>query len=331
MKTNHHEIAFSKTFSLFPLITGILIFIFFTSSVHAQQAIPDARIEVERQTDIDELSRLGKKTAEVFRPGKEDLTAPASPGDDALGQQYLLKRKTEYEPFSVFSSIALNWTDNVALTKNNPEDDNYFVTTAGISYQPIIRHNLLGEITFSQQFFKYDRFGDMDFDSMNIGAGLSYVIPELSNLVTFGRYNYNRLTDAGGKGEYYRNNSVTLGFFKTFPLARAHYLYGGYSSQFGFSDPRLYQRDYHSVIGGYNLDITPQLSLDLNIRVSYIPYQEDGREDYNESFSFNLTYKPQSWLMLTFSGFAASNQSKNSVFEYNVVNLAPNIGIKIKF
>jgi len=120
MKTNHHEIAFSKTFSLFPLITGILIFIFFTSSVHAQQAIPDARIEVERQTDIDELSRLGRKTAEVFRPGKEDLTAPASPGDDALGQQYLLKRKTEYEPFSVFSSIALNWTDNVALTKKQP-------------------------------------------------------------------------------------------------------------------------------------------------------------------------------------------------------------------
>jgi opacity protein-like surface antigen len=304
---------------------------FIVAPAWAQQSPESSRIETEKQSDIEGLSRLGRRTTEVFKPRTQDITAPASPGDDALGQQYLLKRKQEYEPFSVFGNIAGNWTSNVALTKNNPQSDNYIVTTAGVSYQPIIRPNLLGEITFVQQWFRYDKFTDMNFDSMNAGAGLSYAVPELSNLAVFGRYNYNRLTNADGVGEYFRNHSITLGFFKMFPLARTHYLYGGYSSQFGFSDPKIYQRDYHSAVAGYNIDITPKLSVDVSIRFSYIPYQEDGREDYNESVSLGITYKPKPWLMLTFSSFAASNQSKNGVFEYNVVNLAPNIGIKIKF
>jgi hypothetical protein len=304
---------------------------FFAPAVWGQQSPESSRIEIEKRSDIDELSQPGRKAVEIFRTRQEDIAAPASPGDDALGQQYILKRKQEYEPFSIFGNVAGNRTNNVALTKNNPQDDNYVITTAGVSYQPIIGPNLLGEITFVQQWFRYDKFTDMNFDSMNVGVGLSYAIPELSNLAVFGRYNYNRLTDADGTGEYFRNHSVTLGFFKTFPLARAHYLYGGYSSQLGFSDPKIYQRDYHSLVGGYNLDITSKLSIDISVRVSYIPYQEDGREDYNESVSLGITYKPKPWLVLTFSNFAASNQSSNSVFEYNVVNLAPNIGIKIKF
>jgi hypothetical protein len=296
-----------------------------------QQPLESSRIEVEKRSDIEGLSQPGRKATEVFKSGKEGITAPASPGDDALGQQYLLKRKQEYEPFSVFGNLAGNWTSNVALTKNSPQYDNYSVATAGVSCQPIIRPNLLGEITFVQQWFRYDKFTEMNFDSMNVGAGLSYAIPELSNLAVFGRYNYNRLTDEGGTGEYFRNHSITLGLFKTFPLSRAHYLYGGYSSQFGFSDPKIYQRDYHSAVAGYNLDITSKLSVDVSIRVSYIPYQEDGREDYNESISLGITYKPKPWLILNFASFAAFNQSKNGVFEYNVVNLAPNIGIKIIF
>ncbi|MCX5813127.1 MAG: hypothetical protein NT178_11360 [Proteobacteria bacterium] len=309
----------------------VILGCFFTPVVWGQQPPESSRIEVEKRTDIEELSQLGRKATEVFKPRPEDITAPVSPGDDALGQQYILKRKSEYEPFSVFGNLAGNWTSNVALTKNNPQDDNYIVTTTGISYQPIIRPNLLGEITFVQQWFRYDRFKDMNFDSLNVGAGLSYAIPELSNLAVFGRYNYNRLTNEDGVGEYFRNHSITLGFFKTFPLSRAHYLYGGYSSQLGFSDPKIYQRDYHSAVAGYNLDITSKLSVDVSIRISYIPYQEDGREDYNESVSLGITYKPKPWLILTFSSFAAFNQSNNGVFEYNVVNLAPNIGIKIKF
>jgi len=257
--------------------------------------------------------------------------APPSPGDDAIGQQYILKRKTEYMPFSVFADISLNWTSNVALTKNSPQDDNFFLYTTGASYQPILSRNLLGEITATYQWFRYDRFNEMDFDSFNIGGGLSYAIPEVENLVFFGRYNYNRLTNSDATGEYYSNNSITFGIFKTFPLARTHYIYGGLTSQFGFATPKLYQRDYHTFLCGYNILITEKVSLDLNARFSYIPYQEDGRNDYNEAVTLNISYKPRPWLNIYFIGFAAFNQSNRSVFEYNVVNLAPNIGIKIRF
>lgn len=312
----------------------IIIFVIFVLAlwVNAYAQTPvSPQIETERQMEVEDLSRLGKKAIKVFEEQKEVPVAPPSPGDDALGQQYILKKKTEYRPFSVFADTSLNWTSNVALTKNNPQDDNFFLTTAGASYQPIIRQNLLGEITATYQWFRYDRFTEMNFDSFNIGAGLSYVIPELENLALFARYNYNRLTNSDATNEYYRNNSITFGVFKTFPLARAHYLYTGFSSQFGFATPKLYQRDYHSLVCGYYIDVTQRLSFDLSARLSYVPYQEDGRRDYNESLILNIAYKPKAWLSLYFTSIAAFNQSNRSVFEYNVVNIAPNIGIKVKF
>ncbi|MCX5815940.1 MAG: hypothetical protein NTX75_06805 [Proteobacteria bacterium] len=310
---------------------SVYICLLLSASPAFAQTTSTPQIDLERQIELDELSRSGRRAIDVLGQETYDTTAPPSPGDDALGQQYILKRKTEYQPFSVFGNVGWNWISNVALTKNNPQDDNYFLTTTGVSYQPIIRPDLLGEITAAYQWFRYDRFTDMNFDSFNIGAGLTYVIPQLDQLAVTARYNYNRLTNTDAQGEYYRNNSITLGLFKTFPLARAHYLYGGYSSQFGFSDPKVYQRDYHSLVGGYYLDITSKWSFEAGVRLSYVPYAENGREDYNESITLGITCRLKPWISINFSVLAAFNQSNQSVFEYNVVNIAPNIGLKFKF
>jgi len=315
--------------------TFFWIFLFFCLFIQTlpviAQTTPKPQVDLERQIELDELTKSGRRAIDILGKESYGTTAPPSPGDDALGQQYILKRKTEYQPFSIFGNTGWNWTSNVALTKNNPQDDNYFLTTTGVSYQPIIRPNLLGEVTAMYQWFRYDRFTEMNFDSFNTGLGLTYVIPELDQLAVSARYNYNRLTDTDAKGEYYRNNSITLGLFKMFPLARTHYIYAGYSSQFGFSDPKVYQRDYHSLVAGYYLDITSKWSFEGGVRLSYVPYAENGREDYNESVTLGIAFKPKPWISLNFYTLAAFNQSNQSVFEYNMINISPNIGIKIKF
>jgi len=314
---------------IFPFFFCLCILI---STSHAlSQNIHAPQIDTEKQMEIDAFSKSGQRAIDVLNQGKYDSKAPPSPGDDALGEQHILKRKSEYQPFSVFGHLGWNWTSNVALTKNNPQDDNYLLTTTGVSYQPILLPNLLGEITAMYQWFRYDRFTDMNFDSFNTGAGLTYVIPALDQLAISARYNYNRLTDTDGQGEYYRNNSITIGLFKVFQLARAHYIYAGYSSQFGFADPKVYQRDYHSLFVGYCLDITSNWSFEGGARASYIPYAENNREDYNESATIGITYKPRPWISINLSALAAFNQSNQSVFEYNMMNISPNIGIKIKF
>ncbi|HOV90295.1 MAG TPA: hypothetical protein PKW07_06235 [Syntrophorhabdaceae bacterium] len=313
------------------IIVGYIFCIFILISPAFTQTSPTPQIDLEKQIELDEFSRSGLRAIDILSQEEIGTTAPPTPGEDAMGQQVILKRKAKYQPFSAFGNIGWNWTSNVALTKDNPQDDNYFLTTTGISYQPIIHPNLLGEITAMYQWFRYDRFTDMNFDSFNTGAGLTYVIPELDQLAISARYNYNRLTDGNARGEYYRNNSITLGLFKMFPLARAHYIYAAYSSQFGFSDPKVYQRDYHSLVSGYYLDITSKWSFEGSLRISYIPYAENGREDYNESVTLVIGYKPKPWININFSALAAFNQSNQSVFEYNMVNISPNISVKIKF
>ncbi len=313
------------------IIVGYIFCTFILISSAFAQTPVKPQIDLEKQIELDEFSRSGRRAIDILGHEADRTMAPPSAGDDAMGQQIILKRKAEYQPFTAFGNLGWNWTSNVALTKNNPQDDNYFLTTTGVSYQPIILPNLLGEVTAMYQWFRYDRFTDMNFDSFNTGAGLTYVIPELDQLAISARYNYNRLTNADARGEYYRNNSITLGLFKMFPLARAHYIYAAYSSQFGFSDPKVYQRDYHSLVSGYYLDITSKWSFEGGVRISYVPYAENGREDYNESVTLVIGYKPKPWININFTALAALNQSNQSVFEYNMVNLSPNINIKIKF
>ncbi len=295
------------------------------------QAIVGPQVDTERRGEVGPVAEPGRGAAELFRDAGESTYAAPAPGDEALGEQRVLKRKGDYRPFTIFGDVGWNWTSNVALTRDYTERDAYLLTTTGMSYQPILRNDLLGEVTFTQQWYTYDRYTELNFESTNIGAGLSYGVPKLKNTILFGRYNYNRLTTGDGQSELLRNHTLTAGLFRIFPLARNHYLYASYSSQFGFAAPGVYERDYHSLTGGYNLTVTPRLSLDLSARVSYIPYTMGGREDYNESLCLTVSYKPAPWMQINFSSFAAFNQSNQPAFEYKVINIAPTLMVRIRF
>ncbi|PYX05249.1 MAG: hypothetical protein DMG88_22105, partial [Acidobacteria bacterium] len=48
--------------------------------------------------------------------GAEGGQVAAAPGDADLGQQQILKRTEEYQPFTISAGVPFYWTSNVALT-----------------------------------------------------------------------------------------------------------------------------------------------------------------------------------------------------------------------
>ncbi len=255
---------------------------------------------------------------------------PSTPGDNDLGEQWILKEKKKPQPFSIFADLNGFYTDNVALTRDFPQNDKFLVSSYGASYQPKIGDKLQLEFTAKQSSFRYDEFDILDFDSLNIGAGATYVIPKIWNIAVFARYNYNRLTDTEHQREFFRNHTISMGLQKAFVLTRSHYLFAGYASQFAFSDPELSRRDEHGIYGGYHLNITRSLETDLFYRIAYFNYV-GSRYDINNTLSAALRYNITKWASITASASYGWNRSDQEVFDYEVFNTGGGLSVNVKF
>ena len=262
---------------------------------------------------------------------KNNDVAPRSPGDQDLGEQWMLKFKEKEKPFSLFTDFAGYATNNVALTENGTKRDQFLVGQVAASYQPKITANLLAEFTFREAFFRYNHFDQLDFDSQNAGAGLSYLAPNLWNLAFFGRYNYNRVLDAINEDEILTNHTLTAGFQKSFVLSRAHYLYAGYASQFGFANPIAAQRDEHGAYAGYHVNLTRTFQGDFFYRIAVFDYAKGGRVDLDETINGSFQYYFTKWLYAYTSASLIINNSNKNLLDYNAFNGAVGISANFKF
>ncbi|MGC2352587.1 MAG: hypothetical protein WA496_04230, partial [Candidatus Udaeobacter sp.] len=85
--------------------------------------------------------------------GVEGGNVAAAPGDADLGEQQILKRVDEYQPFTISAGVPFYWTSNVALTRNNEQSDFVVAPAAAAFYEPRITQNLYGLIDVREQLF----------------------------------------------------------------------------------------------------------------------------------------------------------------------------------
>ena len=69
--------------------------------------------------------------------------------------------------------------------------------SAGVFYQPRISGNLYGLADVREQFFVYDKYSSFDFGSMDVEAGLSYIVPQVNNLILRAEYDFNVRREGG--------------------------------------------------------------------------------------------------------------------------------------
>src|SRR5688500_6968193 len=120
------------------LATGLV----FAASIPTVQA-GDPQIEQARTID-NTRNPAGPSTNKGVGFKNEEV-AMRSPGDQDLGEQWMLKYKEKEKPFSLSADIAGFATDNVALTELGTQRDQFMVGQVAASYQPKITENLLAE------------------------------------------------------------------------------------------------------------------------------------------------------------------------------------------
>jgi hypothetical protein len=172
---------------------------------------------------------------------------------------------------------------------------------------------------------------ELDFTSIDAGAGLTYRPLWLRGSDLFARYNFTDLISASSGQEFFQNHTAVFGAQRTFIFGRAHYAYAGVSAQFGFADPVENERDEYSGYAGYHLQVTRRLQADLFYRGGFFQYSGGNRQDWNQIVSLSGRYEVTTWLAVTMSAYLTTNRSNRPTFDYDAGNVGGGIGVTMRF
>ncbi|MCW1924066.1 hypothetical protein OKA05_15975 [Luteolibacter arcticus] len=263
-------------------------------------------------------------------PDNVEGEAVATPGDLDLGVQLIMKEQERAHLLRLFATSQVYFTDNVRLTNFNPESDAYLFTEVGARYEGKLTEQWNVEATVRQAFFRYDDFSNLDFESLNAGAGISYRLPQDPSLMFFSRYNCERLTADDLDDQFFLNQTVSLGLQKSWVTPASSLYYLGYASSFGFADPSAAERDEHGLYGGARWQLTECLHADLYSRFAFFDY-DSGQHDWNYMIVPSLTYRFNEWCELNASLSFVLNRSNRDLFDYDALSAGGGLGLKVQF
>lgn len=264
--------------------------------------------------------------------GVENGHAALSPNDADLGEQAILKRSEAYQPFTILVNTPFFYTSNVALTPHHELSDFVVAPAVGIFYEPRITKTLSGFVDVREQIFYYGKYDSFNFASMDVEAGLSYVVPQAHNLVLRAEYDFNRLTDDDLDSAFFDNHQIIVSGEVPFRINRAETLSLGADVNWSVgADHQSPRRNDYEAYASYFANITRAFSLNAVGRVVLRQYHQNDRDDLSEIFSLNASYRLASWCSISAITSIARSDSNQDQFDYNVANAGGALSLTVKF
>ena len=265
----------------------------------------------------------------------------AAPSDADLGEQQILKRVEEYQPFTISAGAPFYWTSNVALTRSGEQSDFVVAPAAAAFYEPRITSTLYGLIDVREQLFYYDRFDGFDFGSFDFEVGLRYIVPQWHNLLLRVEYDYNRLTEKNSFAAFFQNHAFIVNAEIPFRLGRAQQLSLGADANISAAAEESGQppninaisarRNDYGIYLGYSVIVARSFFVNAVGRIVVRQYWEGGRDDLSEILALTANYRVNKFLTVSAVSTLAASQSNQSVFDYNVANLGGAVALSVKF
>ena len=278
------------------------------------------------------------RTAPGFPPAPVGSPAPveggfaaASPNDADLGQQQILKAVEQYKAFTIQLGAPIYYTSNAALVRRGERGDVIIAPGAGITFMPPITKTLFMELGIQEQVFEYADLDELNFQSLDMIAGLVYYLPQFHNLTLRALYDFNRLTDQHWE-EFYRNHFFTVGAELPIRYSRAQQFSIGVRANLSVSAfPEEPQRNDYEAYVGYLASLSRSFVVDAVARVVVHDYHFGDRADVNEILGLGASYRITDWFAVSALANFAWNQSNHSVFDYKVGNVGGAVALTLRF
>lgn len=262
----------------------------------------------------------------------ENSFAPTSPGDDDIGQQLILKDSPRDRWWSAQLDSFTYWTDNPANLSAGAEEDVFWGSQLRLTFQPRLLPRLYGDLSVSQQLYRYDKFDILDYEFFESGVGLIYVEPRLWNSILFAQGLYSRMTTDDFGDKVYDSFSLRAGIQKTILFDRRNSLNLSLMADFDL-ETDVSQLDRYEFIGdvGYSFKIMRDLVLSASYRFTWFDYREADRADALHLMGLNLTWSPRKWLDVYLATTYSINESDVEAFDYETANAGGGAGVRIRF
>lgn len=260
--------------------------------------------------------------------------APESPADSDLGHQLILQRNEGRAPVRADLSTNIFWTDNTASTRTNKDDGFIWQTRALATWKPRIGDNWFADFLLSQNVYRYDSPGALDFERTDARVGLVKVTPDFLDMIWFARYEYARVTSGSLSDSIYTAHRLRVGAHKVFLSTPKHtaYIALDYAHDLETSPGRL-ERDEFGAHVGYSYQVTDRMRAVLYYHLARYDYDRGGREDTNHVLGAELYWQLSKSTRLQASFTYVENDSNLplNAADYDAVQGGLGIGISTKF
>ncbi|HEY2124254.1 MAG TPA: hypothetical protein VGG94_02225, partial [Chthoniobacterales bacterium] len=243
------------------VLAAVALILLQASAPSAFSQDPAANAALQQSQNLSQPSGTGPRITPDGMVLPSSGSSEDSKSDEDLGEQWVLKHNQRPQPFNIFADVSGFYTSNVALTHKPEFSDSFLVASVGASYSRPFGGIWAFNIGISESIFRYDTFTDFDFDSFNVGGGLSLQShPLWDTLFTF-QYNYNSLTHDLTTGQLFSGHSFTLSALKSLQLSTADSVSFGATGSFTLADPSSLMWGGGSLFASYNLNVTRQFSV----------------------------------------------------------------------
>ncbi len=218
--------------------------------------------------------------------------APFSPSDSDIGVQEVLSPYSGRSPVVVDFSTALYGTDNAPSAAAATDAPAWMWLCRGsVAWRPRLAGGWFGDFALYQDVVRFDNSTAYSYENTGITIGTVKFIPQLDDLLVFGRYEYQRVTSGSlDDGDYWAQR-LRLGAQKTVFASPRHELTLGTDIAFDFTaNPHNLERNEYALSASYRYFFANNLYSLATWRLSNFDFT-GARSDWTNTASLELIWQ----------------------------------------
>lgn len=279
-----------------------------------------------------DLSGQTRVLSESTAPFK---SSPSSAIDD-YGEQEILVRVDQWQPWSFGTSLGYEFQTNAALSPETDVEDYLFRESASGRGTFSLTDTLYFDIGLQQQLYRYDELDILDFDRIDTDAGILWVLPQslpsiLSGSVLTVKGDWYRMSEAGDFGEeLFANAGASAGLLKSITLGRNHSLLISTTADVSlYATDDAPQRHEYAALIAWQATWSPHWESSFFVRTALYDY--DSHDDWNTTVAASIDYVAAPWCRLGMSSNFIFNASDVDAFDYENVGIGANLRLSVRF
>ncbi len=270
--------------------------------------------------------------------------APFSPADSDLGVQEVLGEYKGLPPVRVEVSSDFYWTENAPSTIPGLSEDSWlWAGRIAASWQPKIAAGWFADVGVEQQWLRFDQGDATDFENFSAHVGALKALPQLDDLLVYGRLEYQMLTTGSFLDNDYDASRIRLGAQKVLFNSARHQISTGVSAAFDLqANPEDLKRDEYALDFSYTYFLTDTLSATASWRGAYwdgegnnvtslAPFRIEKAQTFNQVVGVELSWKPCKSARISTSAFFSDTDSNSVLAGSDVQAWTVGLGVGATF